>query len=244
MERYFLELAFDGTRYHGWQVQENAVTVQSIVDDGLRKICGDPGIQTVGCGRTDTGVHASQFFVHYESDQPQENMVHRLNRFFPDDIICIRHGNIDSQWHARFDALARTYQYFIRFNRSPFKTQYCWTFHHELNVDAMNQASQFLLGEQDFSAFSKSHTQTKTNICNVKLAHWIKNQDELVFEVRANRFLRNMVRAIVGTMVEVGRGKLRPEDVKQIIESKNRSEAGPSVPAKGLFLSKIEYPEI
>lgn len=241
--RYFIHLSFDGTEYHGWQIQENAHAVQSELNKAL-SIVFQNEMQTTGCGRTDTGVHARNFYAHFDTDPEIENLattVHQLNCLLPHDISIIDIIKVDESAHARFDAQSRTYEYFIYKRKDPFLRKTAWYFPHDLDLKVMNKFSTLLMNYTDFSCFSKSRTQTKTNNCTISEAYWEQTGDIVVFRITANRFLRNMVRAIVGTLVEAGRGRLNEEQLKQILESKNRSEAGPSVPAHGLFLTRVKY---
>lgn len=241
MKRYCLEIAYDGTNYHGWQKQNNAVTVQEVIEKNLSMICRED-IAVTGCGRTDAGVHAKQFFLHFDvSSDVSSDMWFRLNAVLPEDIVCFGMDEKNGQFSSRFDAKEREYKYYIQTSRSPFNRDYVWYLHQDLDVANMNEACRFLIGKQDFTSFSKLHTQTHTNDCDIKYAQWQLNNDTLVFTIRADRFLRNMVRAIVGTLVEVGLGKMSPQEVKAVIDKQDRAEAGKSVPAKGLFLTKVTY---
>jgi len=244
--RYFIQLSFDGTHYHGWQVQPNAVSVQELLNNALQLILRDPGIHVVGQGRTDTGVHASFFVAHFETDvviNDLDKLRYRLNRFLPKDIAIQAAYPVSNDSHARFDAKSRTYQYFISLEKDPFSVHYSWSYHRPLNVGAMNRAAEAFFDYIDFTSFSKLHTDVKTNNCKILYARWKQVGNRLVFTIRADRFLRNMVRAIVGTLVEVGQGKLTIDEVRKIIEMKDRGKAGVSVPAAGLFLVDVEYPE-
>ncbi len=247
MARYFLRLAYDGTNYHGWQVQENAHTVQAELENKLGVMLGHK-VQVTGCGRTDTGVHAREFYAHFETTQlpfKPIDFVFKLNRFLPSDIALFDLFEVEPDAHARFSAVSRTYKYYINRIKNPFVLNYSYYLSHELDTDAMNRAATFLMTYADFTSFSKLHTQTATNLCSISEAFWAEDESKnLVFTITADRFLRNMVRAVVGTLLEVGRGRLLPEEVKTIIEAKDRSKAGFSVPAKGLFLERIEYPFI
>jgi tRNA pseudouridine38-40 synthase len=243
--RYFVELSYDGAAYHGWQVQDGAVSVQEILEKALRFKAG-VSERITGCGRTDTGVHARQFFAHFNLDTDLNadqllSLVFELNRFVPNDIAILQVFRVNESAHTRFDALARTYKYYINFKKNPFTDNYAWSYQVNFDVNKMNSAAATLLEYTDFTSFAKLHTDVKTNNCKISAAYWEQLETQLVFTVTADRFLRNMVRAIVGTLVEVGRGKLSVDDVHRIIQSKNRSNAGMSVPAKGLFLEKIEY---
>jgi len=242
--RYFIELAFHGQNYHGWQIQENALTVQAIIEQKLA-ILFKQSIEITGCGRTDTGVHASQYFAHFdfENEIDSKQTSYQLNAILPGDIVIKRLIPVAPNLHARFDATSRTYQYVIRTKPSPFERDLSWTYTPKLDIDAMNEAAALLLEHQNFECFSKVKTQVKTFDCDVTFAKWeLKDKDKLVFEISANRFLRNMVRAIVGTLIEVGLGKMDKEGFLSILESKNRSMAGQSVPAQALFLTQITYP--
>ena len=243
--RHFLKLAFKGTNYHGWQIQPNALTVQETLNQALSTVLRED-IHVVGAGRTDTGVHASCFWAHFDLSVPiaePEKIRFRLNRFLPDDIAVYGIWPVHEKAHARFDALSRTYQYQITRVKDPFKREFAYCFFFDLEVKKMNEACSVLFEYQDFSSFSKSNTQTKTNLCEIYQAEWKEQGHMLIFTIQANRFLRNMVRAITGTMLDIGQGKLRVEDFRSIIERKNRSEAGYSVPPNGLFLTHIQYPD-
>ena len=244
-QRYFIELSYDGTNYHGWQVQKNAVSVQQVLNEKLSIILREP-IETTGCGRTDTGVHANEFFAHFDSVDSSWFMDHSLllrsiNSILPSDIALKKIFPVAADANARFDATQRTYEYHIHFNKDPFKNGYSWELRDEPDLDLMNDAAKLIMEYTDFSCFSKSNTQVKTNICKITKAEWSKTDDGIVFQISADRFLRNMVRAIVGTLIMVGKKEIEPETVRQIIESKNRSKAGMSVPACGLYLTKVLY---
>ena len=241
--RFFIELSYKGTNYHGWQVQPNANTVQAEINKGLSTIF-NAKIEVMGAGRTDAGVHAKQMFAHFDYDKEFDahTIIIKLNSFLPNDIAIHAIFQVSDEASSRFDAKSRTYHYHIVKQKNPF-TQQAYFLHKPLDVKAMNLACKYLLGVQDFTSFSKVNTQTFTNNCNVMLATWKWESDELVFTIKADRFLRNMVRAIVGTLLEVGIGKLKPDALKDIIDQKDRCKAGTSVPAHALFLSKIEYPK-
>lgn len=244
MSRYFLEIAYNGSDYHGWQIQNNAVTVQGDLNSAFKQICVKD-IDTLGCGRTDTGVHAKQFFVHFDMDELPTNFVYRLNGVLPKSIVVKRIIEVDNEAHARFGATARTYEYFIHQYKDPFIHPLSCYIPQELDVNLMNEAASKLFNYIDFTSFSKVHSDAYTNNCEIMHAQFtIIEQGRLVFEIKANRFLRNMVRAIVGTLINVGKGKITVEQFCQIIESKNRGNAGKSVTGKALFLSKIDYPFI
>jgi tRNA pseudouridine38-40 synthase len=243
-QRYFLEIAYKGTAYHGWQLQENAQTVQAELNQALETILRHP-VETMGCGRTDTGVHASQHFVHVDTElELNERHLHSLNAILPDDIALKRFLHVAPEAHARFDATLRAYEYHIHTQKNPFKTDFSWLVKESLDIALMNEAAAFLLDYTDFSCFSKSNTQTFTNNCKIASANWQETEFGLVFRISADRFLRNMVRAIVGTLVDIGQGKVPPSAIRDIIESKNRSNAGVSVPACGLSLTEVHYPYI
>ncbi len=241
--RYFIEMAFNGTSFHGWQIQPGAETVQETLNTALSMLTGEQ-LNIVGCGRTDSGVHASHFVAHFEVQIPIDDclaLTGKLNRFFNKPIRIDRIVPVSTSSHARFDACSRTYIYMISKAKTPFIYDYCWNLSIPLDIDAMNRACSFLIGKHDFTSFSKLHTDVKTNDCEVFEASWHEKSGLLIFTIRADRFLRNMVRAIVGTLVEVGKGKIQVDDLLRIMAAKNRSKAGMSVPAKGLFLAKVEY---
>lgn len=243
--RYLIQLAYKGTNYHGWQKQLNAHSVQGELDSRLSILLGET-IETLGCGRTDTGVHAKDFYAHFDTTKNIDVpfLIHKLNNFLPKDIVIFNIQQVADEFNARFDAEWREYKYWISRKPNPFLLDQSWFLHGNLNIDAMNEAAQLLIGKKDFECFSKVQTQVNNFICDVMYAKWELQNDKLVFTIRANRFLRNMVRAIVGTLVDVGQGKITIDDVNKILASKNRSEAGRSVPAHGLFLTRIYYPNI
>jgi tRNA pseudouridine38-40 synthase len=236
----FMELAYDGTAYAGWQIQPNAKTIQGTIESCLTKLHANHPVQIVGCGRTDTGVHARQYFIHFESFGVQlDQLVYKLNKMLPADIKIIEASYMEC--HARFDAKKRTYRYFIAKEKSPFNERFCWVYERPLSVEAMNTACTHLIGHLDFASFAKGDTDVKTTLCEVLNASWEETNEGYVFEVSANRFLRNMVRAMVGTLMEVGIGNITPEAIPIILAKKSRQEAALSVPAKGLFLWEILY---
>lgn len=250
--RYFLELSYNGTSFHGWQIQPNAVTVQELLDKALSTLLRQK-TETVGCGRTDAGVHATQFFAHFDVqrdyDKPQAGVVepaflNSLNALLPFEIAVRRAFKVGQEAHARFDASLRSYQYHIHFAKDPFRHGFSWHMRDQLNVARMNEAARILFEYTDFSCFSKSHTQVFTNNCKIFRAEWEETSRGLVFHISADRFLRNMVRAIVGTLTMVGKGTISPRDLHSIITSKNRSNAGTSVPACGLYLTEVRYPYV
>ncbi len=240
-----MELAYNGQAYHGWQTQPGDRTVQETVEKALSTLLRQR-IQVTGCGRTDAGVHASQFFLHFdvETDLDTQELEFKMNSILPDDIATFGVFRVKDQAHARFDALSRTYQYKIFEGKSPFLTGLVWQKRNlNLNLDAMNEAASFLLNYSDFKCFSRSKTDVKTYICRVDEALWRLEDELLVFQITADRFLRNMVRAIVGTLIEIGQDRREVDDMKRIIESRDRTQAGPSVKAKGLYLSRVRYPD-
>jgi tRNA pseudouridine38-40 synthase len=242
-QRFFIELSYDGTNYHGWQLQPNAVGVQEVLNKALSIILRQT-IETLGCGRTDTGVHAKQFFAHFDSAGGAFEkfvVVRGLNSILPSDIAVKRIFPVAPDAHARFDATLRSYEYHIHFNKDPFEHNYSWLLRDEPDIERMNEAAKIIMEYTDFSCFSKSNTQTKTNNCKISRAEWVKTDDSIIFHISADRFLRNMVRAIVGTLLQVGRHEIEPYQVRPIIQSKNRSKAGVSVPACGLYLTEVIY---
>lgn len=243
MSRYFIELAYNGKDFHGWQVQNNATTVQGVLTNAISLLLKNKDMEIIGCGRTDTGVHAKQYFAHfdYTSTLDTEQLKSKLNRFLPNSIVIYNIYLVSGDLHARFSAISREYKYYIRSSKDPFENGYFWHLNTQLNIEKMNEACNILYEYIDFTSFSKLHTQTKTNNCHIMSAHWIKDKDKIVFTIKADRFLRNMVRAIVGTMIEIGSGKMSFDQFREIIKSKNRSNAGVSVPGHALFLNKIDY---
>lgn len=240
--RYFIELSYNGKEYHGWQIQPDVISVQEKLNNAISTITQN-NIEVVGAGRTDTGVHASQMYAHFDIEKEIEGDIpHKLNSLLPKDIVVYKVFKVDDEKHARFDATSRSYEYKIWLGRNPFKLDFSWQIHSQkLNINLMNEAAKLLLEYTDFQTFSKVKTDVYTYNCNITEAFWKQNNNELTFYISANRFLRNMVRAIVGTLVDVGLGRISIEEFRSIIESKNRSNAGLSVPAKGLFLTKIKY---
>lgn len=240
--RYFIEFAYNGAPYFGFQIQPKQISVQEVLQKALGLLLRDE-IKIVGAGRTDTGVHAKKMFAHFETDKLlAEDLVRRLNSFLPPSIAIRKIFPVKSDLHARFSALSRTYEYYIATEKNPFTENSAWQcWRSPLDVAAMNQACEILLQHRDFTSFAKLHTDTKTNFCKIKKACWEQHGSELKFTITADRFLRNMVRAIVGTLVEVGRGKIAAIDVNDIIESKNRNNAGSSAPAHALYLVDVAY---
>lgn len=241
--RYFIEFSYNGKNYHGWQLQPKAITVQGVLQNALTTILREE-ISVIGAGRTDSGVHALQMFAHFDTERElSDDLVRKLNAFLPYDIAVHSICAVKLDAHARFDALKRTYQYHISIEKSPFRYDYSMPLTLPLNVDVMNEAAQILFDYTDFQCFSKTHTDVKTFNCKIYEAHWAVVEGELVFTITADRFLRNMVRAIVGTLINVGLQKLSLTGFEDIIISKSRSKAGASVPACGLFLTQVTYPE-
>jgi len=240
--RYFIELSYKGTNYHGWQMQRDATSVQEEINKAISTILQEE-IQVVGAGRTDAGVHASQMFAHFDTlANLSDEHIYKFNSILPNDIVIHSIKNVLDDKHARFDAISRSYEYRIYLGRNPFLLETTWQFYQkELDLEKMNEAASILQEYEDFESFSKVKTDVKTFNCEVTKAAWKQEGEYLTFYITANRFLRNMVRAIVGTLIEVGLGKKSIQDFRQIIESKKRSEAGLSVPAQGLFLTKIKY---
>lgn len=241
--RYFLECAYKGTNYHGWQIQNNAITIQETIEKALSTLLKEK-ISLVGAGRTDAGVHAKYFIAHFQINLELENLdkiIYRLNSFLPFDIVIYNIFKVKDDLHARFSALSRTYKYYINLTKNPFKKESSYYINFQIDFDKMNEAAQKLFNYKDFTSFSKLHTDTKTNNCQIYHAEWQYDGNDAFFEIKADRFLRNMVRAIVGTMLEVGKNKITINDFCKIIESRNRSNAGFSVPAHALFLTDIEY---
>ena len=244
MRRYFLHLAYNGAPYHGWQSQPNAVGVQEVIEKALSTVLRSD-ISITGAGRTDAGVNARSMFAHFDYDgslPEASRLINALNSLVGKDIAIYGIQEVAADAHARFDATSRTYKYFIGLEKSPFDYPFCWTPPYPLDVEAMNTAANILFDYIDFTSFSKLHTDVATNNCRIDYAKWEMEGDKLVFTITADRFLRNMVRAIVGTLVDVGRGKLTTEQFRQIIEQKDRCSAGASVPGNALFLWNVEYP--
>ena len=242
--RYFIQLAYNGKGYHGWQIQPNAITVQQTIENALSTILNTK-LSIIGAGRTDTGVHASSMFAHFdfEGDFERDDLVYKLNSFLPNDIAIKQIFEVKKEVHARFYATKRTYNYRIALTKNVFDYEYSYYVQMPLDINKMNEASALLLDYIDFQCFSKSNTDVKTYNCKIDTAFWKKENNMLIFTISADRFLRNMVRAIVGTMINVGLGKINVDDIHEIIKSKNRGEAGFSVPAQGLYLTEVAYPE-
>ncbi len=243
--RYFIYLSFDGTRYCGWQIQPDSPSVQETLEKALSLFLRQD-IHVTGAGRTDTGVHARMMVAHFDIPEPADAgwMTSKLNGILPDDIAVQRIVPVAADAHARFDAVSRTYRYYVSLRKTPFLRDYSWRLLNRPDFDMMNKAAGLLLSTTDFTSFSKLHTDTKTNDCRVTEAHWSDAGDGTwVFCITADRFLRNMVRAIVGTLMEVGRGKITLDEFACIINAKDRCRAGDSAPAQGLFLENVEYPD-
>jgi tRNA pseudouridine38-40 synthase len=240
--KYFIKLAYKGTNYHGWQSQPNASSVQETLGKAVSVILNTE-ISLMGAGRTDTGVHAKEMFAHFDFENPFDiqSIIHKLNSYLPKDIVVYDIIPVHNEAHARFDAKKRTYEYHINTFKDAFLQDGSWYYHQELDLELMNEASKLLFNHTDFQCFSKVNTDVNTFDCTIFEAYWQQENNNLVFTISANRFLRNMVRAIVGTLVYVGLHKITLEDFNNIIASKNRSEAGFSVPAHGLYLTKIDY---
>lgn len=243
--RYFIYFSFDGTGYHGWQIQPNAVSVQQRMNEALGTLLRT-SVEVTGAGRTDAGVHAHCMVAHFDVPDTIDTswLIYKLNRFLPQDIAVLRIVRVRDEAHARFDAVSRTYHYWVYTCKNPFRRQYATRITFPLDFDKMNRAAAKLLDVTDFTSFSKVHTDAKTNNCVVMKAEWKQIDDDLWrFEITANRFLRNMVRAIVGTLIEVGRGHLSMSDFERVIALKDRCAAGDSMPGNALSLVDITYPD-
>ncbi len=239
--RYAIHLAYNGTNYCGWQTQPGLPTVQFTLESALSTLLRTP-IAIVGCGRTDTGVHASDFYAHFDLDGPlDDNLVFKLNSYLPPDIAIFGISPVADNFHARFSALSRTYKYYAANARLPFSQGLYCRIYFNPDVDAMNEAADVLMQYDDFTSFAKLHTDNKTNICHLTEAQWSREGEMLVFTITSNRFLRNMVRSVTGTLLDVGRGKLTVDGLRAIVEQKNRCAAGVSMPAQGLFLTNVAY---
>ena len=242
--RYFIALSYHGKAYHGWQIQPNAISVQEVVEKALSVILKQ-ATSIVGAGRTDAGVHATQLYAHFDSKIAlnEAETTYKLNALLPKDVAIERVFRVKDDAHARFNATARSYVYRLSPKKNAFNTHFAYYFKPQLELDKMNEAAQLLLGFKDFQCFSKSNTDVFTYNCDITEAQWKIVDNELHFFISADRFLRNMVRAIVGTLINVGIGKLKVEDIPRILASKDRGEAGYSVPAHGLYLTRVAYPE-
>ena len=241
--RYFLEISYNGGAYHGWQIQKSDITVQSVVEEVLSKILKTE-VGVVASGRTDAGVHANQQVVHFDTDNSLDEFkfIQYLNALLPNDIVGYSLKEVYEDKSARFDAEEREYKYYIKTRKDPFHDGLVTFLHKTPSVELLNQASELLLGEQDFQCFSKVHTEVNHFRCNINFAFWEHKEHTIVFTIRANRFLRGMVRAIVGTLLDIGFGKHEIMSLKEVIDSRNRNKAGMAAPPQGLYLNKITYP--
>ncbi|MDD4640707.1 MAG: tRNA pseudouridine(38-40) synthase TruA [Bacteroidales bacterium] len=243
MHRYFLNFSYDGSAYHGWQIQPNALSVQEVMTSVLRSLF-EKDLDIIAAGRTDAGVHALDMTAHFDTAFPVEDlkvMANKLDRMLPADIAIHSLRRVRPEAHARFDALSRTYQYRIVLQKDPFLRDYSLRLYYEPDVEAMNKAAARLLEYSDFTSFSKVHTDVRTFICKVMQAHWERKDSELIFTIQADRFLRNMVRAVVGSLLEVGKGKIDEKEFCNIIEARDRCRAGTSMPARALYLTEVKY---
>ena len=249
--RYFITLSYDGTRYHGWQIQPNGPSIQEKLQWALSTLLREE-IQVTGAGRTDAGVHARMMVAHFDFNGEWEGrsgamldgrqLTYKLNRLLPQDIAVQRVEPVSDECHARFSAIARTYHYYIHTEKDPFRRAYSCELHYPLDFDRMNEAAALLLTYDDFGAFCKAHSDVKTTLCHVTAARWHQTSPvSWYFEITANRFLRNMVRAVVGTLIDVGRGRLSLDEFRKVIEGRRRTDAGESMPPHALFLEKIAY---
>jgi len=253
MQRYFITLSYDGTAYHGWQIQPNGISVQEVLEHALSTILRE-SIAITGAGRTDAGVHGRMMVAHFDTELSFDcaQLVYKVNRLLPRDVSVSRIEPVGEDLHARFSAASRTYHYYVHTGKQPFSRQYSCALHYSLDFDKMNEAAAYLIGEKDFKCFCKAGADVKTTICNLTEARWIPTNDEFAlttddtvtnwcFVITANRFLRNMVRAVVGTLVEVGRGRLSLDEFKKIVDGGTRSDAGESMPGNALFLWEVKY---
>ncbi|MFC2513401.1 MAG: tRNA pseudouridine(38-40) synthase TruA [Prevotella melaninogenica] len=253
MQRYFITLSYDGTAYHGWQIQPNGISVQEVLEHALSTILRE-SIAITGAGRTDAGVHGRMMVAHFDTELSFDSaqLVYKVNRLLPRDVSVSRIEPVSEDLHARFSATSRTYHYYVHTGKQPFSRLYSCALHYSLDFDKMNEAAAYLIGEKDFKCFCKAGADVKTTICNLTEARWIPVNDEFAlttdttvtnwcFVITANRFLRNMVRAVVGTLVEVGRGRLSLDDFKKIVDGGTRSDAGESMPGNALFLWEVKY---
>lgn len=244
-KRYFITLSYNGKNYCGWQIQPNAISVQETLQESLSTLLRK-NISIVGAGRTDSGVHARKMVAHFDMDEKELNpddLCMKLNRFLPNDIAIHSIKEVTVDAHARFSAISRTYSYHVTRIKDPFLHELKYRVSFDPDVERMNHLCSILKKTDDFTSFSKLHTDVKTNICKIEQAYWEKIEEDYVFTIKADRFLRNMVRSIVGTLLQAGRGRLNEEEFRDIIAAKNRSAAGESAPAHALFLEKVEYPE-
>ena len=244
--RYFITFSYDGTRYHGWQIQPNGISVQEVLQQSLATILRLPQLEVVGAGRTDAGVHARRMVAHFDVSQQLDvsQLAYRLNRILPQDMSVEKVARVADTLHARFSATRRTYHYYIHTSKDPFVRQYSYHVHASLDFALMNEAAALLLEYKDFGSFCKSHSDAKTTLCHIYSAQWHpQGPHSWYFEISANRFLRNMVRAVVGTLIEVGRHRLTLEGFRRVIEKGTRTAAGESMPGHALFLESVEYDE-
>ena len=243
--RYFITLSYDGTHYHGWQVQPNGTSVQEKLQWALSTILRQEDIQVTGAGRTDAGVHARMMVAHFDVETMNfelQDLTYKLNRLLPQDIAIQKIEPVSDGMHARFSATSRTYHYYIHTVKDPFLRAYSCELHYPLDFQRMNEAAAILMTYDDFGAFCKAHADVKTTLCHITVAQWHQTSTtSWYFEITANRFLRNMVRAVVGTLIDVGRGRLSLDDFRKVIEGKRRTEAGESMPANALFLEEVKY---
>ena len=241
--RYFITFSYDGTAYHGWQIQPHSVSVQEELQKALSTLLRKP-MEVVGAGRTDTGVHARKMVAHFDSESELEcsQLVYKLNKLLPRDIAVQQIERVEEDMHARFSAKSRTYHYYVHLDKNPFLRSYSWQVYGNPDFDLMNRAAAVLMEYTDFTSFSKVNTDTKTNDCTITDAHWDRvGEGQWRFTITANRFLRNMVRAIVGTLMEVGRGRMSIEQLRNVVDAKDRCRAGDSVPGNALFLVEVKY---
>lgn len=241
--RYFITFSYDGTAYHGWQIQPHSLSVQEELQKAMSILLRQP-MEVVGAGRTDTGVHARKMVAHFDYDEEVDcpQLVYKLNKLLPRDIAVQQVEPVAEDLHARFSAKSRTYHYFVHMGKNPFLRSYSWQVYGNIDFELMNQAASVLMEYKDFTSFSKVNTDTKTNDCTITEAHWDRvGEDQWCFTITANRFLRNMVRAIVGTLMEVGRGRMTIEQLRRVIDAKDRCCAGDSVPGNALFLVQVKY---
>lgn len=243
MHRYRIDLSYDGSDYFGWQRQPKSISLQETIEDAISKLFSNQPINVVGCGRTDTGVHAKHYVLHTDLPEiiDEKQFIFKLNRMLPESIAIHNIVKVSNDFHARFDAKMRTYRYFVHQSKDPFKVKFSWYLPQTIDIASMNKAAEHMLGKHDFTALSKTNTDVKTHYCEVSQAIWVQSDGDLYFEISADRFLRNMVRATVGTLVDVGLGKLTADEFNQIIENRDRQAASSSAPSNGLFLWKIEY---
>ena len=246
--RFFICLSYRGTSFSGWQSQPNKPSVQTSLESALTLYSGEK-VAVTGAGRTDSGVHAINYIAHFDSEfqfvgKDSSKHIYKLNAILPSDIVINYIKRVNDEAHARFDATARTYKYFVHLVKDPFAQDFSYHYHYSIDIEKMNEACKFLLGKRDFTSMAKLHSDVKTHICTITEAKWeLVETNKICFTITADRFLRNMVRAIVGSLLEVGRGKNEPDWIERILDAKDRGKAGDSVPAKALFLCNIEYPE-